>query len=180
MSWTFVSGKMKRTDINCIFGLNIGLTPAMYFSVALPFTTNWNRICKQRDLHDVGVWVISTAVLYITSLFIVNYSQKSKVTVTRDNMDTETFMVLTHWGHMTHICVGKITIIGPDNGLSPGRHQAIVWTNAGTLLIGPSGTNFGEILIEIITFSLKKIRLKVSSAKRRPFCLGLNVLKMIP
>ena len=84
--------------------------------------------------------------------------------------------VLTHWGRMTHICVGKITIMGPDNGLSPGRRQAIIWTNAGTLLIGPSGTNFSEILIEIITFSFKKIRLKVSSAKRRPFCLGLNVL----
>ena len=49
-------------------------------------------------------------------------------------------------------------------------------TNAGLLLIGPLGTNFSEILIEILTFSFKKVRLKVSSAKRRPFCLGLNVL----
>ena len=44
------------------------------------------------------------------------------------------------------------------------------------MLIGPLGTNFSEILIEILTFSFKKMRLKVSSAKRRPFCLGLNVL----
>ena len=45
----------------------------------------------------------------------------------------------------------KLTIIGSDNGLSPGRRQAIIWTNAGTciLLIGPLGTNFSEILIEI-------------------------------
>ena len=50
---------------------------------------------------------------------------------------------------MTHICVGKLTIIGSDNGLSPGRHQAIIWTNAGTLLIEPLGTNFSEILIGI-------------------------------
>ena len=63
-----------------------------------------------------------------------------------------------------------------DNGLSPDRRQAIIWTNAGILLIGPLGTNFSEILIEILTFSFKKMRLKVSSAKRRPFCLGLNVL----
>ena len=35
---------------------------------------------------------------------------------------------------MTHLCVSKITIIGSDNGLSPGR-KAIIWTNAGTLLI---------------------------------------------
>ena len=77
---------------------------------------------------------------------------------------------------MTHICVRKQTIIGSDNGLSPDRRQAIIWTNAGLLLIGPLGTNFSEILIEILTFSFKKMRLKVSSAKRRPFCLGLNVL----
>ena len=44
--------------------------------------------------------------------------------------------VKTHWGRVTHICVGKLTNIGSDNGLSPGRHQAIIWTNAGILLIG--------------------------------------------
>ena len=77
---------------------------------------------------------------------------------------------------MTHICVGNITIIGPDNGLSPGRRQAIIWTNAGILLIGPRGTNFSEISIGIHTFSFKKIHLKMSSAKWRPFCLDLNVL----
>ena len=48
---------------------------------------------------------------------------------------------LTHWGRVTHICVGNLTIIGPDNGLSPGWRQAIIWTNAGILLIGPLGTN---------------------------------------
>ena len=48
-----------------------------------------------------------------------------------------TRMTLTHWGRATHICVGKLTIIGSDNGLSPGRSQAIIWTNAGILLIGP-------------------------------------------
>ena len=84
--------------------------------------------------------------------------------------------VLTHWGRVMHICVSNLTIIGPDNGLSPGRRQAIIWTNALILLIGPLGTNFSEILIEIQTFSFKKMRLKVSSAKWRPFCLGLNVL----
>ena len=77
---------------------------------------------------------------------------------------------------MTHICVGKLTIVGSDNGLSPGRRQAIIWINAGILLIWPLGKNLSEIYIEIFTFSLKKMRLKVSSAKWRQFCLGLNVL----
>ena len=40
---------------------------------------------------------------------------------------------LTHWGRVTHICVSKLTTIGSDNGLSPDRRQAIIWTNAGTL-----------------------------------------------
>ena len=83
---------------------------------------------------------------------------------------------LTHWGRVMHICVGKPTIIGSDNGLSPGRRQAIIWTNAGILLISSSRTNFNEILIKIHTFSFKKIHLKMSSAKRRLFRLGLNVL----
>ena len=81
---------------------------------------------------------------------------------------------------MTHICVGNLTIIGSDNCLSPGRRQAIIWTNVGILLIGPLGTNFSEMLIEIQTFSFKKIHLKMSSGKRRPFCLGLNVLNYQP
>ena len=42
---------------------------------------------------------------------------------------------LTRWGWVTHICVSKLTNIGSDNGLAPGRRQAIIWTNAGILLI---------------------------------------------
>ena len=86
---------------------------------------------------------------------------------------------LTHWGQVTHICVSKLTIIGSDNGMSPGRRQAIIWTNAGVLSIGPVGTNFSEILFEIYTFSFKKMHLNMSSGKWRPFCLGLNVLNSV-
>ena len=63
---------------------------------------------------------------------------------------------LTHWGRVTHICVSEIIKIGSDNGLSPGRRQAIIWTNAGILLIGPLGINFSEILIEINTVLFNK------------------------
>ena len=92
--------------------------------------------------------------------------------------DDLTKLLLTHWGRATHICVGNLTTIGSDNGLSPGRRQAIIWTNAGILLIGPLGTNFNEILIEIRAFSFTKIHSKMSSGKWRPFCLGLNVVKL--
>ena len=76
---------------------------------------------------------------------------------------------LTHWGRAMHICIGKLTIIGSANGLSPGRRQAIIWTIARILLIWPLGTNFSEILIGIQTFSFKEMHLKMSFAKWRPF-----------
>ena len=88
-------------------------------------------------------------------------------------------LYLTHWGRVTHICIGNLTIIGSDNGLLPGQREAITWTNVGILLIGPLGTNFSEMWIEIHTFPFKKIHLKMPSGKWRPFCLGLNVLIML-
>ena len=72
---------------------------------------------------------------------------------------------LTHWGRVTHICINKLTIIGSDNGLSPGRRQAIIWTNVVILLTGPFGTNCSEILIKIFTFSFRKMYLKMLSGK---------------
>ena len=80
---------------------------------------------------------------------------------------------------MTHICVSKLSIIGSDNGLSPGRRQAITWTSAGILLTGPLGTNFSAILIKTYTFSFNKIHLNLSSGNWRPFCLVLNVLSAV-
>ena len=78
---------------------------------------------------------------------------------------------------MTHICVGKLTLIGSDNGLSPGRRQAIIWTNSGLLLIRHLGVNFNEIQIGIQTFSLKKnafenVVCKMASILPRPQCVN--------
>ena len=44
-----------------------------------------------------------------------------------------------------HYPLSKQTIIGSVNGLSLGQCQAIIWTNAGILLIGPLGTSFSEM-----------------------------------
>ena len=62
---------------------------------------------------------------------------------------------LTHWGRV--ICVTYLIVIASDNGLSPSRHQAIIRTNAGILLIRPLGTDFSEILIKVHTFSFTKM-----------------------
>ena len=58
---------------------------------------------------------------------------------------------------MTHKCVGELTIIGPGNGLLPGRRQTISYTCVEILLVGAVGTNFGEILFGIQTFSFRKM-----------------------
>ena len=77
-------------------------------------------------------------------------------------------ITLTHQGRATHICVSELIIIG--------RRQVIIWTKVGILLIWPLGINFSEIVIEINTFSFKKMHLKMASAKLRLFRLGLSVL----
>ena len=73
--------------------------------------------------------------------FPLNFAPKGPI----DRFYLSWILYLTHWGRVMHMCVGNLTIIGSDHGLSPGRHQAVIWTNVGTLLIGPWGTNFNEI-----------------------------------
>ena len=85
---------------------------------------------------------------------------------------------LSHWGRVTHLCVGNVTIINSDNGLSSGWYQAIIWTIAGIMLIGCLGTKFSEILIEICTYSLKKafetVIWKMSTILSWPQCVIAN------
>ena len=83
---------------------------------------------------------------------------------------------LTNWGRLTPICVGSLTIIDSDNGLSPDRRQAMIWTNAGISIMRTLGTHFSETIIKIHTFSFKKSHLKMSSVKWFSFRLGLIVL----
>ena len=63
--------------------------------------------------------------------------------------------------------------------MSPGRRQAIIWTNAGLLLLPTLGPNFSEILSEIRAFSLKKMHLKKLFAEWQQFSYGLNVLRQL-
>ena len=63
-----------------------------------------------------------------------------------------------------------------DNGLSPGQHQAIIWTNAGILLIGlyvQTSVKFHQnsnILIQ-------ENALENAAWKMDANCLSLNVLR---
>ena len=140
---------------------------------------NMKPIFPDRVWPTVRVWTTSgphgQSNIDSTSLLTRSYAP-----VQKKSASTSTYYIFTAIFNSLRprdtVCVSKLTIIGPDNGLSPGRHQAIIWTNAGILLIPTLGTNFSEILIEINTFSLKKMHLEISSGKRRPSCLGPNVL----
>ena len=133
--------------------------------------SQWRQLCQNPDFFCQCIGIDTSHCPMVHEL-----------RVRQEDFDKVSFQMLckqlTHRGRMAHICVSKVTIISSDNGLSPGRRQAIIWTNAGVLLIGPVGTNVSEMLIEIFTFSFKKMRLKISSAKWLPCCLGLNMLSI--
>ena len=122
------------------------------------FVYTWNDF-SWLIMYDYTVWIVFYDLLAL--------SENDEIKMINQQLSN-----LTHWGWVTHICIGKLTIIGLDNGLSPCQHQAIIWTNAGILLVWPLGTNFSEMLIEIYTFSFKKMHVKLSSVKRSHLVLA--------
>ena len=70
-------------------------------------------------------------------------------------------------------------MINSENGLLPVLCQAIIWTKAVLLSVGPLETIVSQIAFEIETFSFKKMHLKMSPGKYRLFYLGLNVLTQL-
>ena len=88
---------------------------------------------------------------------------------------------LTYWGRDTHMCVSNLVIICLDNGVSPGRRQAIISTNADIFLIRPLTSHFSQRFVEII-FLFKKMPWKMVVILYRPQCVKhlkyLSVLSM--
>ena len=81
-------------------------------------------IYKKHFFRKWGMLVCSGTSLLISSdtpVLLTLFNSQDRVLKAHMNL-------LTHWGRVTHICVGKLTIIASDNGLSPGRRQAIIWT----------------------------------------------------
>ena len=79
-----------------------------------------------------------------------------------------------HWRRVMHICVSRLDIIGSDKGLSPGRHQAIIWTNAGIFLIWALGTNFSQIRYFHYRKCIWKSCWKMAAILSRPQCVNKN------
>ena len=162
----FDSGKVSIRFNKIIYELTICIKMSSrdYYSEIKPISGSHIKLSKRyTSLAACGtIGSKMTVVTCFKSLYSIRHDHKTHP--------------LTHWGRVTHICVGKLTNFGSDNALSPGRRQAIIWTNADILILGPFGTNFSEFLIVIHRFSFNKMHMKMSSAKWRPFCLCLNVL----
>ena len=104
---------------------------------------NWNKIGSGNGLSPVR----RQAITWINTdlLSIEPYEQ---ISVKFESMSRLTFTgrfnsLRPGYAYMRRI----LSTIGSDNGLLPGRRQAIIWTSAEILLIGPLGTNFNQILI---------------------------------
>ena len=149
-------------------------------NIALSKLTCWER----SEIFNLPVSLLSTfSFLYSDNNNVLcNQCTHNRSQIEQDMVHLFAFKIwsifyfLTHWGRVTHICVSDLTIIGSDNGLSPDQRQAIIWTNAGILLIRPLGTNFSKNSNGIQIISLNKMHLNILSVKWHPFCLGLNVL----
>ena len=170
-----------RTKPNVIvlwLQLSSGIVPAQLISIMM--SLHWNALCITRPLWGEspvtgGLTTQRASNAKVWCFFVVCMSKmlsKQSSCLWFEMPGCSFWHNLAHWGRVTHICVSKLTIIGSDTGLSPGRRQAIIWTNAGILLIRPLGTNFSQILSEIHAFSFKNIHLNISSGKWQPFCLG--------
>ena len=133
---------------NTLLDSNEGFSVKIFWSGLL--MNLWTLVCYQRIcIAQLVLWVywsrwrvpfLSCQRLCILCLFHwrwLNFDYKIPVVrwVAFGDHYTRRFWVwdqpitnawLTHWGRVTHICVGNLTIIGSDNGLSPGRRQAII------------------------------------------------------
>ena len=144
-----------------------------WFTVSLYVSDRWSWLCS------CHAWLGNlNNIMFMCSNYQISLVEQFHRVMTSDDFNHGHLSqdALTHWGRVTHICISKLTITGSDNGLSPGRHQAIIWTNAGILLLAPLGTNLGEIWIEVYTFSLKKCilkcRLGYGAILSRPQCVN--------
>ena len=94
--------------------------------------------------------------------------------------------ILTHWGRVTHVCVGNLTIIGSDNGLSPGGRShnlnqcwnIVNWTPRNNLLWNVNRNSYifiHENQFENVVWKMAAI-LSLPQCVKRKSVLGIKFL----
>ena len=166
---------ITNQQIDCLLNSLFGLTTKETSKVHITGTLSGKPPVTGDSLHKGPV---------MQKMFsrhdVIMYSSEILILITDSGNDFKSiftdWIALTHCSRVMHICISKLTIIGSHDGLSPGRCQAIIWTNDGILLIRALGTNFSETLSKIHILSFKKYSLKYHLRNGHNFvCLGLNV-----
>ena len=116
--------------------------------------------------------------LYFLPVYLITYVHSLAMLCLkfREICHMNSYILACYMWWMMHICISELTIIGSDNGFLPDGCQVIIWTSMGLLLFVLLGTNFSANMIQICTFSFKKMYLKILSRKWRPICVSLNLL----
>ena len=90
------------------------LNPRLQSRCAASFSVSVRQHCDQEGCQILEPSEDSTA---IYRGFMITGVMKEMWFATQMKGETN---LSNHWGRVTHICVNKLTIIGSDNGLSPG------------------------------------------------------------
>ena len=169
----FISSQHGHPNISTILSFNATLSGHQYSTDSLysPYTVNTNKsslisLCQGKTN---GRWWLEACnsethtMIQICWFWIIAGFLRGSWDVPEQCRMTE--------GAIFQNSVNRVSI-GSDNGLSPIRHQDIIWTRVGLLSIGPFGRNFNEILINIPTFTLTKMHLNMSFANGDHFVQG--------
>ena len=144
--------------------------------ILLPFILGWRRVYSNR------MRIKQRCYLYpeISSLFISPCNAKSVIFkeiswIGTSSISCQIAIRITQWVWVTHIFVKKLTTIGSDNCLSPGRCQAIIWITAG---IKPFETNVSQIFIFFYLYNFiqenafENVVWKMAAILSRPQCVN--------
>ena len=110
--------------------------------------------------------------MFILIRIILNWSPKHQIYNIPSSFWTDYIPLITHFTPYASV---NMVSIGFGNGLSPVRHQALIWTNSWLLSIAHIRTNFNGNWITMLSFSFKKMHLSsakvaaISTKERRRF-----------
>ena len=151
--------------------------PGAFIWYTFPYPSG--LIQRHQDHHDIVLMIVTSCVFITWSNIKQNICPMSLV------FKIPTISLNAPWLSVYTLPSDAydLTINGSDNGLSPDRRQAIIWTNAIILLIRTLGTKFIQILSEMNTFYPRKFiwkcRLRKSgnfvSVSRYWVCQGSSI-----
>ena len=135
VSWN-ISAEENRTNDSSFFTDKHIILRSLLWYVNITEHFTGLHLCQSHDDLPV-MWPTSALSTIRSGCYVDDMSAHHGQVLRVGRYLISSAIPLTHWGRVTHICLGNLTNIGSDNGLSPDRRHAIIWTNAPILLIGP-------------------------------------------